>query len=65
MNLNAGDYYKVTGEVPKGATAVLSPTNHNDVVGYHHYATPDDMRKALDEAEAGFEAWLNACKRTR
>ena len=51
------DYYKVTGEVPEGATAVLSPTNHNDVVGYHHYATPDDMRKALDEAEAGFEAW--------
>ena len=51
------DYYKVTDEVPEGATPVLSPTDHTDIVGYHYYATPDDMRKALDDTDAGFEAW--------
>ena len=47
----------MTDGVPEGATPVLNPTDKNDVVGYHYYAKPDDMRQALDEAQSGFEAW--------
>ena len=51
------EFYSVTDGVPEGATAVRNPMNHDDVVGYHYYAQPDDMRKALDDADAGFDAW--------
>lgn len=51
------EFYSVTDGVPEGATAVRNPMNHDDVVGYHYYAQPDDMRKALDDADAGFGAW--------
>ena len=50
------EFYRET-DVPEGATAVRSPTDHDDIVGYHYYAKPDDMREALDVVDAGFEAW--------
>ncbi|GGW79952.1 bifunctional proline dehydrogenase/L-glutamate gamma-semialdehyde dehydrogenase PutA [Alteromonas halophila] len=51
-------HYRVDKEdLPEGATPVLSPENHDDIVGYHMYADQDDMRKALDKADSGFDAW--------
>ena len=51
------EHYQVTDGVPDGAVAVTSPTNQHDIVGYHYYAKPDDMRKALDTVDAGFKTW--------
>ncbi|MEW9798454.1 bifunctional proline dehydrogenase/L-glutamate gamma-semialdehyde dehydrogenase PutA [Alteromonas sp. CYL-A6] len=52
------EHYSVSeADVPEGAVAVRCPQDHNDVVGYHFYATKDDMLHALDVTEAGFQAW--------
>ena len=44
-------------DLPDGATAVRNPANHDDIVGYHVYATEEDMHKALDVTAHGFESW--------
>ncbi|MCU7552997.1 bifunctional proline dehydrogenase/L-glutamate gamma-semialdehyde dehydrogenase PutA [Alteromonas sp. ASW11-19] len=52
------DFYKVKeSELPEGATPVRSPSNHSDIVGYHIYATKDDMLASLDKVHEGFQAW--------
>lgn len=51
-------HYRVDeADLPEGATPVRSPENHDDIVGYHMYANQDDMVKALDKVDAGFDAW--------
>ncbi len=52
------DFYRVDeSDIPEGGTAVRSPSNHNDIVGYHVYSTQDDMLASLDKVSDGFQAW--------
>ncbi|NMH60313.1 bifunctional proline dehydrogenase/L-glutamate gamma-semialdehyde dehydrogenase PutA [Alteromonas ponticola] len=44
-------------DLPEGATAVRSPTNHDDLVGYHVYATEEQMSASLDKAHQAFQGW--------
>ncbi|RDV27950.1 bifunctional proline dehydrogenase/L-glutamate gamma-semialdehyde dehydrogenase PutA [Alteromonas aestuariivivens] len=43
--------------LPEGAVAVRNPANHDDVVGYHVYAQPEQMLAALDCVHQGFSGW--------
>ncbi|MBD3586053.1 bifunctional proline dehydrogenase/L-glutamate gamma-semialdehyde dehydrogenase PutA [Salinimonas sp. HHU 13199] len=50
-------YSMQESDIPEGGTAVRNPADNSDIVGYHQYATEDDMRKALDITADGFESW--------
>lgn len=50
-------YTIVADALPQGSAAVNNPANIQDVVGYHHYANPEDMTAALNTAHDGFSAW--------
>lgn len=43
--------------VPQGATAVVNPANHDDIVGYHVYADAAQIKAALDTVDSGFVSW--------
>ena len=49
--------YQYTEALPDDAVPIKSPYDHNDWVGYHRYAKPDDMRAALDKVDQGFSRW--------
>ena len=53
----ARQYAVQPGGVPEGAVPVKNPANLNDIVGYHHYADEAAIKKALDNAESGFQEW--------
>ncbi len=40
-----------------GAKAVRNPANHAQVIGYVKHATPEEMKAAVDRAEAAFSSW--------
>ena len=44
-------------DIPEDGTAVRNPADHTDIVGYHVYAKPDEMRTALDKTDAAFNSW--------
>ena len=37
--------------------AVNNPANHSEIVGYHLFDTPEQMRVKLDKAQLAFESW--------
>ncbi len=41
----------------EGAKAVRNPANHAQVIGYVEHHTPEQMKAAIDRAEAAFPAW--------
>ena len=43
--------------LPEGAAPVLNPANLDEVVGYHHYHSPEQMLGMLDKSEQAFASW--------
>ena len=48
---------KAVAESDKSGVAVVNPANTKEVVGYHKYASSDDMKSALENAEKAFATW--------
>ncbi len=44
-------------EVPAGASAVLNPANHSEIIGYHKYHDKNDMLAMIETAEETFITW--------
>lgn len=53
----ANEHIMSLNEVPDGAIAVHNPARRNEVIGYHVYDTPEQMRTKLEVANATFESW--------
>jgi RHH-type proline utilization regulon transcriptional repressor/proline dehydrogenase/delta 1-pyrroline-5-carboxylate dehydrogenase len=44
-------------QVPKGAHAVRNPANVDEIIGFHHYDSPQQMADKLNTAHKAFDAW--------
>lgn len=44
-------------DIPEGAVAVKNPANHEQIIGYHHYANETQMLTMIDKAEIAFQSW--------
>jgi RHH-type proline utilization regulon transcriptional repressor/proline dehydrogenase/delta 1-pyrroline-5-carboxylate dehydrogenase len=44
-------------QVPKGAYAVRNPANVDEIIGFHHYDSPQQMADKLNTAHKAFDAW--------
>ena len=51
------DHQLNINDVPDGATAVRNPANRSEVIGFHQYASHDDMLLMIDNAETAFQTW--------
>ena len=49
-NINSSD-------LPEGAVAVMNPANHQEVIGFHHHHSKDDMLAMIDTAQNAFTSW--------
>ncbi|MEP1448605.1 MAG: bifunctional proline dehydrogenase/L-glutamate gamma-semialdehyde dehydrogenase PutA [Paraglaciecola sp.] len=45
------------GQVPEGAHAVRNPANSNEIIGFHHFDTQQQMADKLTTAHNAFETW--------
>jgi RHH-type proline utilization regulon transcriptional repressor/proline dehydrogenase/delta 1-pyrroline-5-carboxylate dehydrogenase len=46
-----------TSDLPEGAVAVMNPANHQEIIGFHHHHSKDDMLAMIDTAQTAFVSW--------
>ncbi|PKG37579.1 bifunctional proline dehydrogenase/L-glutamate gamma-semialdehyde dehydrogenase PutA [Psychromonas sp. Urea-02u-13] len=51
------DHVLTESDVPAGANAVMNPANRSEIIGFHQYASHDDMLAMIDKAEIAFSSW--------
>jgi RHH-type proline utilization regulon transcriptional repressor/proline dehydrogenase/delta 1-pyrroline-5-carboxylate dehydrogenase len=51
------DHLLCKKDLPKGAVAVMNPANRGEIIGFHQYASHDEMLVMIDNAEVAFNSW--------
>ena len=46
-----------SSDLPEGAVAVMNPANHQEIIGFHHHHSKDDMLAMIDTAQTAFASW--------
>jgi RHH-type proline utilization regulon transcriptional repressor/proline dehydrogenase/delta 1-pyrroline-5-carboxylate dehydrogenase len=44
-------------DIPEGASAVMNPANHSEIIGFHHHHDKHKMLAMIDTAETAFALW--------
>ncbi|MFT5297318.1 MAG: RHH-type proline utilization regulon transcriptional repressor/proline dehydrogenase [Colwellia sp.] len=44
-------------DTPEGASAVMNPANHSEIIGFHHHHDKHKMLAMIDTAETAFASW--------
>jgi RHH-type proline utilization regulon transcriptional repressor/proline dehydrogenase/delta 1-pyrroline-5-carboxylate dehydrogenase len=44
-------------DIPEGASAVLNPANHSEIIGFHYHHDKQKMLAMIDTAETAFTSW--------
>jgi RHH-type proline utilization regulon transcriptional repressor/proline dehydrogenase/delta 1-pyrroline-5-carboxylate dehydrogenase len=44
-------------DIPEGASAVMNPANHSEIIGFHHHHDKQKMLAMIDTAETAFASW--------
>jgi RHH-type proline utilization regulon transcriptional repressor/proline dehydrogenase/delta 1-pyrroline-5-carboxylate dehydrogenase len=51
------DYLINKDDVPENAVAVMNPAKRSEIIGFHQYASHDDMLAMIDKADIAFNHW--------